>query len=260
MNRADCDARQYNDLTRSPSFAFLSISLQSLDEIAVLSYSPLLKGRGPQEDCSNFNPKLLRPDDFKSRNPRARSEQKVSCKETAPIFRLIQDKNKLVFPAGFGTAVMPITGRSHRRHVHSAVPPSAPPTTTSAPNANPSAAHPATVPSQPTPRVSTGFQRVFDPGHVSRRLAPPWPFNPQETALIRAGYRPAFKPDATTLTEKTPASGKDLRGREKMAEPRARAARHKGQMNFAAERWSPQLLFGNRSKPHYTKTQSFYIV
>jgi transcription initiation factor TFIID subunit 13 len=78
---------------------------------------------------------------------------------------------------------------------------------------------------------------------VPSELAPPWPFNPQETALIRAGYIPAFKPEVPAAQE-DPASETDFKKKKKqnqdnpssMAEPRARAARHKGQMNFASER------------------------
>lgn len=66
-------------------------------------------------------------------------------------------------------------------------------------------------------------------GHVSSSLAPAWPFNPQDTALIRAGYNPAFKP-ASTATQ------------TKMAEPRARVPRQKGQMNFPTERMPSLLL------------------
>lgn len=74
---------------------------------------------------------------------------------------------------------------------------------------------------------------------MSSQLAPPWPFNPEETALIRAGYHPAFKPDtarnADPPTPEAESSKHKKRSISTMAEPRARAARHKGQMNFAAE-------------------------
>ena len=83
-------------------------------------------------------------------------------------------------------------------------------------------------------------------GHVSSDLAPPWPFNLQDTALIRSGYGPAFKPtdskDSKDKSKKKPTS--------KMAEPRARAPRHKGQLNFPTERMflsfhTSVLMFSN---------------
>ncbi|PWY81823.1 TFIID-18kDa-domain-containing protein [Aspergillus heteromorphus CBS 117.55] len=102
-------------------------------------------------------------------------------------------------------------------------------------------------------------------GHVPSHLAPPWPFDPQETALIRAGYRPAYKPkpiaaathptDITTTaaaaaTDPTTAPSKRPR---KMAEPRARAARHKGQMNFSSELRLLLLAYGDpRPHPSFT--------
>ena len=88
------------------------------------------------------------------------------------------------------------------------------------------------LPSSQTSRVPSGPPRQSSTGHVSSQLAPPWPFNPQETALIRAGYRPAFTPAPVAADQENASSQKT----KKMAEPRARAARHKGQMNFASER------------------------
>lgn len=76
--------------------------------------------------------------------------------------------------------------------------------------------------------------------------AKPWPCNEQDTALIRAGYQPAWDPSTTSPATNinTPETGPAKRKRKKktvrfdMAEPRARAARHKGQMNFGPESMS----------------------
>jgi transcription initiation factor TFIID subunit 13 len=82
---------------------------------------------------------------------------------------------------------------------------------------------------------------------VSSQLAPPWPFNPQETALIRAGYRPAFKPNTAKNEDPAPvANSLKTKRRCSMAEPRARAARHKGQMNFASERKFVYISYSSR--------------
>ena len=74
--------------------------------------------------------------------------------------------------------------------------------------------------------------------HLPPELSPPWPWKPSETQLIRAGYSPAYKPPAPAEPTPEPkASSSKKRARKPaMAEPRARAARHKGQMNFASER------------------------
>ena len=71
-------------------------------------------------------------------------------------------------------------------------------------------------------------------------------YNPQELALLRAGYASADvsqtknDADSDTASTSTPARSRKKRcpktPNHKMAEPRARAARHKGQMNFASER------------------------
>lgn len=95
------------------------------------------------------------------------------------------------------------------------------------------------VQSRKQTRNSAGPTRSLDPGNVPSELAPAWPFNPQDTALIRTrAYQPAFKPSVTSDhlgTEDTPDPVKSAKEKGKMAEPRARAARHKGQMNFPSE-------------------------
>ena len=117
-------------------------------------------------------------------------------------------------------------------------------------------------------------------GHVSSLIAPAWPWNPHETNLIRAGYKPAFAPTALGIqsapqnssTTAAPAGSASPTARNctstatsaaatkkpaKMAEPRARMARHKGQMNFSSERMSLQLLgpyLPLRESPYETLT------
>ncbi|PYI18734.1 TFIID-18kDa-domain-containing protein [Aspergillus violaceofuscus CBS 115571] len=141
-----------------------------------------------------------------------------------------------------------------------------PPTSSASQTSTPRA---AAQPHPPTRTVSSGPPRHRSTGHVSSRLAPPWPWNPEETDLIHAGYRPAYpppppplKPDAATESAgasapdpKTPATTtpktkpKPKSTPKKMAEPRARAARHKGQMNFASELRLLLLAYGDPS-PH----------
>lgn len=99
------------------------------------------------------------------------------------------------------------------------------------------------LPSQQTSRASPASSRQPSTGHVSSQLASAWPFNPQETELIRAGYRPAFKPKPVAAADEQSSTNnnsnrKGPNKKKNMAEPRARAARHKGQMNFASERTS----------------------
>jgi transcription initiation factor TFIID subunit 13 len=76
--------------------------------------------------------------------------------------------------------------------------------------------------------------RIPSSGHVSSALAPAWPFNPSETALIRAGYTPTPTPTPAPASN----NERQTRQRPRMAEPRARAPRQKGQMNFPTERAS----------------------
>lgn len=69
--------------------------------------------------------------------------------------------------------------------------------------------------------------------------AEPSLWNEQERALIRAGYHPAYDPpEAPPAPESSTATGsarKKKTVRFDMAEPRARAARQKGQLNFGPE-------------------------
>lgn len=126
--------------------------------------------------------------------------------------------------------------------------------------------------------------RLPSSGHVSSQLAPPWPFDPQVTALIRAGYNPAWKPN-TSLEKQPPeqpqrqqssnlrsdnerngaglhvaaaaSANKSTQNNNnskkntpsKMAEPRARVARHKGQMNFSSERGCSHSCVAKPAEP-----------
>ncbi|OJZ87987.1 transcription initiation factor TFIID subunit 13 [Aspergillus piperis CBS 112811] len=126
-----------------------------------------------------------------------------------------------------------------------------------------SAARPASqplrrsLPSQQTSRASPAPPRQPSTGHVSSQLASAWPFNPQETELIRAGYRPAFKPQPVAEADEQSSNNSNKNNNKKgktnkknnMAEPRARAARHKGQMNFASELRLLLLAYGD-PRPH----------
>ncbi|KAF9887480.1 hypothetical protein FE257_010197 [Aspergillus nanangensis] len=111
------------------------------------------------------------------------------------------------------------------------------------PRASCSPTRPFPAPSRPSDNPST--PRRPSTGHVPAHLAPPWPFNPEETALIRAGFRPAWTP----VTSKAEESEPEPVNRPRMAEPRARAARHKGQMNFSSELRLLLLAYGDPS-PH----------
>ncbi|KAJ5359953.1 Histone-fold [Penicillium concentricum] len=85
--------------------------------------------------------------------------------------------------------------------------------------------------------------------HLVSTLLPNWNFNEQDTALIRAGYEPQWTPkplDTSTSSEK---GKKDSATKSAMAEPRARMARHKGQMNFQNELRLLLLAYGDPS-PH----------
>ncbi|GLA21065.1 hypothetical protein AnigIFM62618_010039 [Aspergillus niger] len=110
------------------------------------------------------------------------------------------------------------------------------------------------LPSQQTSRASPASSRQPSTGHVSSQLASAWPFNPQETELIRAGYRPAFKPKPVAAADEQSSTNnnsnrKEPNKKKNMAEPRARAARHKGQMNFASELRLLLLAYGD-PRPH----------
>ncbi|KAG2414089.1 hypothetical protein HFD88_003280 [Aspergillus terreus] len=151
---------------------------------------------------------------------------------------------------------MSTSNRAHRRRTP------APNNTANAVQDTPSASpSPSTHDLKPSPRhpAHKASRKLSQPprqpgtGHVSTQLAPPWPFNPSETALIRAGYLPAFKPKPSPSTtadnDKHPEANSKPKPTPKMAEPRARAARHKGQMNFASELRLLLLAYGDPS-PH----------
>ncbi|KAJ5922943.1 hypothetical protein N7516_010646 [Penicillium verrucosum] len=82
------------------------------------------------------------------------------------------------------------------------------------------------------------------------KLSPNWYFNEQDTALIRAGYEPQWTPKPTDTTPTSTEKGKKGPAtKPAMAEPRARMARHKGQMNFQNELRLLLLAYGDPS-PH----------
>ncbi|KAJ6016734.1 TFIID-18kDa-domain-containing protein [Penicillium sp. IBT 35674x] len=99
-----------------------------------------------------------------------------------------------------------------------------------------------------TPAAQSRSLSAYVPGEVF----PSWPHSPQDTNLIRAGYTPGWDPTdtPTTSTSKPSTSNpRRLPPPQRMAEPRARAARHKGQMNFSSELRLLLLAYGDPS-PH----------
>ncbi|KXG51601.1 Histone-fold [Penicillium griseofulvum] len=86
--------------------------------------------------------------------------------------------------------------------------------------------------------------------HLVSQLLPNWDFDEQNTALIRAGYEPQWTPKPLdTRTTPTTKGKKGSATKSAMAEPRARMARHKGQMNFQNELRLLLLAYGDPS-PH----------
>jgi transcription initiation factor TFIID subunit 13 len=128
--------------------------------------------------------------------------------------------------------------RTAHRRVSSAAP-SSPPRISSRPSKRqrgPSFSHQSTF----TNRPGTSSPRSpRQPQQAHALPAPPWPFNEQDTALIRAGYQPQWTPtlpDPEPKPKPKPKPAAPEKGKPSMAEPRARMARHKGQMNFQNER------------------------
>ena len=108
---------------------------------------------------------------------------------------------------------------------------SSPSTSTPSHAANPSANnHSLPIPNRLSGSASNATPQ---PPQVHALPATPWPFNEQDTHLISAGYQPQWTPKKSET--EPPSRGKKSSA---MAEPRARMARHKGQMNFQNERVS----------------------
>ena len=104
--------------------------------------------------------------------------------------------------------------------------------------------HGPSPPTPPSPRRSTRApstrQLCFGPGAVSNEVLKQVVNDPAQS-LINAGYRPPVQraPTPTPSAATPPPDPGTVRkqpNKPKMAEPRARAARHKGQMNFSSER------------------------
>ncbi|KAJ5827681.1 Transcription initiation factor TFIID subunit 13 [Penicillium robsamsonii] len=85
--------------------------------------------------------------------------------------------------------------------------------------------------------------------HLVSTLLPNWNFNEQDTALIRVGYEPQWTPKPLDTSNSTEKGKKEPTTKSAMAEPRARMARHKGQMNFQNELRLLLLAYGDPS-PH----------
>ncbi|CAI7599733.1 unnamed protein product [Penicillium bialowiezense] len=119
---------------------------------------------------------------------------------------------------------------------------SSPSTSTPSRATNPSANdHSLTIPNRLSSTVSNALPQSQQ---VHALPTPRWPFNEQDTRLISAGYQPQWTPKAP---ESEP-QGKEKK-KSAMAEPRARMARHKGQMNFQNELRLLLLAYGDPS-PH----------
>lgn len=117
---------------------------------------------------------------------------------------------------------------------------------------------PGVPPPSPTPYQTPSTAVSAQP---STESLPPGNWTREETALIHAGYQPASvhqEPPATGGATSTPvlatAKGKPKKKvRFNMAEPRARAARHKGQMNFGSDSKSSFYIRApNQSRTIYT--------
>jgi transcription initiation factor TFIID subunit 13 len=119
----------------------------------------------------------------------------------------------------------------------------------SLPNASNEAAEPAPTSNRRSTPSTYNSPGKSASGHVPPKSATSLlkiPFNEQDTALIRADYQAQWTPKSPTPEEppdKAPdkpshitSKGPKKPTKSAMAEPRARVARHKGQMNFPAER------------------------
>lgn len=117
-------------------------------------------------------------------------------------------------------------------------------------------APPARTPAPTTPAYTPTPSR-FTPGPVSAP-SPLWKYNAEEIGLIRAGYTPCYSADQkeSNLFEGSGKGTGSKKGKRRMAEPRARAARHKGQMNFAAECMLGQQV---SSKPYISSFLGYFI-
>lgn len=128
---------------------------------------------------------------------------------------------------------MSVSKRSHRRRAirfaEATIGPD--PATTSTRIAKSSSPH--------SSRAPDSSKRTIDFGNESSELAAPWPRKSRPPdSLKHAEHQPALEPNAARKpsdTDGTTKPGTNTKGKKKMAEPRARAARHKGQMNFPSE-------------------------
>lgn len=112
--------------------------------------------------------------------------------------------------------------------------------------------------------TSNNSSRRFDKPHPLP--TPAWPFNEHDTILIGAGYQPQWTPEPKepgakpAKAEPKPETKPQPKGKGKktadMAEPRARMARHKGQMNFQNERTSFAYNKRNQQSPQLTYSSS----
>jgi hypothetical protein len=145
----------------------------------------------------------------------------------------------------------------------SAYTPRATPSATLSPSPSPSPSLPHRS-LDPSIFVAPPLQEV-DPVTVHQRYYQYLRDNPQDASLIRAGYQTAFELPplpAPAPIEQEPGERSHKRKPSKMAEPRARVARHKGQMNFSSERTSNYPYLSHNpslnSPQHYPKSQAHF--
>ncbi|KAJ5741918.1 Transcription initiation factor TFIID subunit 13 [Penicillium manginii] len=137
----------------------------------------------------------------------------------------------------------------------SAYTPRATPSATLSPSPSPSPSLPHRS-LDPSIFVAPTLQEV-DPVTVHQRYYQYLRDNPQDASLIRAGYQTAFELPplpAPAPIEQEPGERSHKRKPSKMAEPRARVARHKGQMNFSSELRLLLLAYGDPA-PHHSYPQ-----
>lgn len=140
--------------------------------------------------------------------------------------RLVADKEDK--PAVELSAILPAMSADRPRH--GSVSASAIATATPRPTLSPS---PSYLPSPVVPISSSHI----DPVTARQNYIQYWREHPQDASLVAAGYQPAFEPPPPPAIELDPRKRRRKK-QNNMAEPRARVARHKGQMNFSSERMS----------------------
>lgn len=131
-------------------------------------------------------------------------------------------------PAAEQSAILPAMLADRPRHGSASA--TAVATVTPRPTLSPSPTYP------PSPVVPTPSSHL-DPVTARQNYLQYWQEHLQDASLVAAGYQPAFEPPPPPAIELDPRKRRRKK-QHNMAEPRARVARHKGQMNFPSERMS----------------------